>query len=271
MSALNGQRLANLTLQTLQGMRTRCERDFDLFFESVKKKAAKLDAEEPSLPRKHRRPKYSILQFFEGHKEISRNTEAFHPGTAADHYHSIFYDAIDTVDHDNQRSFRATSYHFFSTIEQLLIKATKSEPYQTELDALNEYKDDFDVSALPAELLTLRTIFANEKVFHFEEIKSKIKTGTSEAERILMVNVIKLVILVGAAASATRDRSFSLARRLKTWLRYTMSQKRLNALAILSFYKELVDKISLVGVANEFVDSKPMRKSIFGKFVKDDL
>ena len=40
MSALNGQRLANVTLQTLQGMRT--SHDFDLFFEPVKKKAAKL-------------------------------------------------------------------------------------------------------------------------------------------------------------------------------------------------------------------------------------
>ena len=50
-----------------------------------------------------------------------------------------------------------------------------------------------------------------------------------------------------------------------------MSQKRFNALATLSFYKELVDKISLVDVANDFVDFKPMRKGIFGKFVKDDL
>ena len=153
----------------------------------------------------------------------------------------------------------------------MLIKATKSEPYQTELDALNKYKDDFDVSVLPAELLTLRAIFANEKVFHFEEIKSKIKTETSEAERILMGNVIKMMMLVGAAASTTPERFFSLARRLKTWLRYSMSQKCFNALAILSFYKELVDKISLTYVANEFVDSKPMRKDIFEKFVKDDL
>ena len=35
MSALDGQRLANLTLQTLQGMET--SQNFDLFFESVKK------------------------------------------------------------------------------------------------------------------------------------------------------------------------------------------------------------------------------------------
>ena len=150
----------------------------------------------PSLPRNHRRSKCFILHFF-----------AFHPETAAEHYRSIFYDAIDTVIMANEDRFKQPSYQFFSTIEQLLIKAINSEHYQTELDSLNQYKDDFDVSALPAELLTLCSIFENEKVFHFEEIKNKIKTETSEAERNPIGNVIKLMklILVGAATSATPE------------------------------------------------------------------
>ena len=31
----------------------------------------------------------------------------------------------------------------------------------------------------------------------------------------------------------------------------------------------MIDKMSVIVVANEFVDSKPSRKSIFGKFVED--
>ena len=88
-SALEGQRLANLTVDTLKGMRTR--EAFDLFFELTKKKAAKLDVEEPMLPRKRRRPKYSILQYVQGHKETARNTEAYHPESAADHYRIIYF------------------------------------------------------------------------------------------------------------------------------------------------------------------------------------
>ena len=164
----------------------RASQDFDLFFQSVKKKAAYLDTEEPSLRKKRRRPKCSILKFFEVHEETSRITEAFHPETAADHYRSIFYDTIDTVIMTIKGRFEQPRYQFFSNIEQLLIKAINSEPYETELDALNKYKDDFDVSALPAELLTFRVIFANEKVSHFEEIENKIKTETSEAEQILI-------------------------------------------------------------------------------------
>ena len=79
------------------------------------------------------------------------------------------------------------------------------------------------------------------------------------------------LVLICAATSATPERTFSQARGLKTWLRSTMSQKRFNSLAILSFHKEITDKISSIDVANEFVELKPMRKSIFGKFGKDDL
>ena len=72
MSALSGQRLANLTVETLEGMRT--SESFDLFFESVKKKATKLEVEEPTLPRKCCRSK-----FVRGHEEKAQNTEAFYP------------------------------------------------------------------------------------------------------------------------------------------------------------------------------------------------
>ena len=77
--------------------------------------------------------------------------------------------------------------------------------------------------------------------------------------------------LVGAATNATTERSFSVARILKTWLRSTMTQKRFISLSILSFHKEVTNKLSLVDIANAFVDSKFSRKNIFGKFVENDL
>ena len=84
MSALSSQRLANLTIETIQGMRK--AEDFKLFFDLVKQKAKRYDVEDPILPRKRRKPKYSILQYVHGHEEASRNTEAFSPSTAEDHY-----------------------------------------------------------------------------------------------------------------------------------------------------------------------------------------
>jgi len=270
MSALNGQRLANLTIQTLQGMRK--EEDFKLFFASVKQKAKSLDIEEATLPRKRRRPKYSILQYVQGHEEASRKTEAFNPETAEDHYRIIFFDAIDTVIMAIKDRFEQPSFQFFSSIEQLLLKAINGDPYELEFNELKNYHDDINVSSLPAELQVFRSICTGDKVEFFEDITRKIKTRSKE-ERGLIINVIKIIklVLVGAATSATPERSFSLARRLKTWLRSTMTQKRFNSLAILSTHQLLTDGLSLVKFANEFVYAKPNRLNVFGRFNESDL
>ena len=114
--------------------------------------------------------------------------------------------------------------------------------------------------------------FSELAVSHFEEIKMKLASQPRE-RRGLITNAMRLtkLVLVSAATSTTPERSFYLARRLKTLIRSSMLQKRFNSLALLSFNKELCDKISLIEVANEFVDSKPNRKNIFGKFDKNDL
>lgn len=78
------------------------------------------------------------------------------------------------------------------------------------------------------------------------------------------IAIIVRLILVMPATNAVSERSFSNLRRLKTYLRSRMSQERLNSLMILHTYKEETDKLDLVAVANEFVQKKEYRKSLFG-------
>ena len=52
-------------------------------------------------------------------------------------------------------------------------------------------------------------------------------------------------------------------RRVKSYLRSTMSQERLNSLHV---HKELTDKIDLNSVANEFVSKSERRLHVFGNF-----
>ena len=66
--------------------------------------------------------------------------------------------------------------------------------------------------------------------------------------------------------SATPERSFSLTRRVKTWLRCSMTQKRFNALPILHSYKDIVDKLRLVAIDNDFVDNFTNRRNNLGAF-----
>ena len=65
-----------------------------------------------------------------------------------------------------------------------------------------------------------------------------------------MSAVCKLLslVLIMPATNAVSERSFSCLRRLKSYLRTTMSQSRLNNVMVLHVHKNLTDKLSLVDI-----------------------
>ena len=68
------------------------------------------------------------------------------------------------------------------------------------------------------------------------------------------------------ATNAASEHSFSVMRRTKSYLRSTMTQPRLNHLKILNVYKEILDKMDLKDIANQFVQGNEHRLTIFGIF-----
>ena len=69
--------------------------------------------------------------------------------------------------------------------------------------------------------------------------------------------VLKLIqiILATAGTSAYAERTFSLARRLKTWLRLGMADTMFDALGLMAWYKDDVDAmLDLIKVGNEYID-----------------
>ena len=85
-----------------------------------------------------------------------------------------------------------------------------------------------------------------------------------------VITICKL-LLVNPATSATGERSFSTARRIKTWLRANISQKRFTHLAILNTHKTRTDNLRIVDVANVFASRNENRKRKFGIFTEQDL
>jgi hypothetical protein len=77
------------------------------------------------------------------------------------------------------------------------------------------------------------------------------------------------LLLVNPASSATSERSFSSLRRLKTYLRSTCSQQRLNHLAICHAHKDRLDEVNLNKLLAEFVAARDSRATIFGKIDLD--
>ena len=82
----------------------------------------------------------------------------------------------------------------------------------------------------------------------------------SEVEKLLAL------VLVMPAINASSERSFSALRRMKTYLRSTMSQSRLNHLMVLHVHKSLIDQLNLIDCANDFVSCNTHRLNLFGKF-----
>ena len=74
------------------------------------------------------------------------------------------------------------------------------------------------------------------------------------------------LILVMPATNAANERSFSTMRRIKSYLRSTMGQARLNHVMVLHIYQEQLDELDLTAIANEFVSCCEHCLRYFGKF-----
>ena len=78
--------------------------------------------------------------------------------------------------------------------------------------------------------------------------------------------LIRLMLLC-PASSCTSERSFSALRRLKTWLRSTMTQPRLNAVAVCHVHQDILDSLDIRKLAEEFAGQSHIRKGLFGNWI----
>ena len=118
----------------------------------------------------------------------------------------------------------------------------------------------------------MSTIFQGSNCKNFADILEHLES-LHPTKCTLLPNLPTTVhlILTNPATSCTPERSFSLAQRIKAWLRSTMTTNRFNSLFILSIYKELTDSINLVDIDNEFTSKYGGRRMNLSKFIPTDL
>ena len=116
-----------------------------------------------------------------------------------------------------------------------------------------------------------KAICQNENFICFKDVRQLMQNCPTE-DFILIPNVINIIKLVtgNPATSAIAERTFSLTRNLKTWLRSAMLPARFNSLALLKFHKQQTYNLNLINIANEFV-SKETRQSLFVRFTDKDF
>lgn len=270
MSAVGGKRLASLTVEVIEGMRN--EETFNMMYDSCVNEAKKISfVEEPVLKRKRIAPNYSILQYVEGYNTSS--TTAHHPETPRDHYRSVFYGSIDALVSSVRERFDQPSFLVFEQLESLLLKALQGQDISKEAAFASEkYETDIDLEQLKVELQIFKVMFKDKDVMCYHDVIEQMRLLPNEEKKLIKnVCVICKLLAVNPATSATAERTFSMARRVKTWMRSTMLPSRFNSLAILNFHKSRTDTLDLIKVANLFSESNDNRKRIFGQFSVKDI
>lgn len=255
--AADAQRTAKLVIETLR--RIRSEEHAQSFFERVKTEAFRLgiDEPEPCLPRRKKTPR----RFDEG-------ASPHYHETAASHYRAQYYAAIDTVVSTIEDRFDQPDYQIYVNLGQTLLNGATGRDFEENFAKLqNMYGDDFDFLQLKVQLESLACSFSDKSSdSNLMEVVNHLRM-LSQGQRMLLDQVFKLAqyCLVMPASNATSERAFSAMRRIKTYLRNTMSQNRLNHTMCLSVHSEILDDIDLKSVLNEFIDNSDRRKLNFAR------
>ena len=256
--AAQAQAIAKNTASTLEKMRD--DEHFDLFWSDVSQKAKALDVEEPMLSRKRRPPSRIDDYYSKAAPEFSADVKS--------HYRRIYFESLDCIVSAIRDRFDQDDYKIYVQLENLLLKAAKGESFMTEYKSVMEmYACDFNKNRFQVQLETLyeycKAINENDVLC----LRTIVQVLRKPEVKIHLSEVVRLakLILVLPATNATSERTFSLMKLIKSYLRATMKQSRLNHLMILSSYKYRLDQLDLLKILSSFVSVNEKRKHHFGR------
>ena len=160
-------------------------------------------------------------------------------------------------------------------IEQTLLKAANGDDFHSEIAALQKscYKNDIEWFDLSRHLLLLQDVVkrsngtALKKVTSINTICDVMANNTVYPDMLPSVHNLLHLYMTIPITSSTSERTFSALRRVLTYLRSTMTEKRLNNYLLLHVHKTLSDNLDLTAVAKEFISRHDERLKYFRNFV----
>ena len=153
----------------------------------------------------------------------------------------------------------------------MFLRSLRGEDFEEPLgEVLQLYKDDFKGDELKAQLETLR-YFPESTIDNVKELVEFVQSLSATTKTFVpQVIVLTKILLAMPANNAVSERSFSAMKRVKTYLRSTTSDCRLNHLMVLHVHKDRTDSLNMVEVANAFVERNDSRHPIFGVIGEKD-
>ena len=169
-----------------------------------------------------------------------------------DLYRRFYYEVIDTILGEIEHRFDFDYFELYGKIENILLSATKGELASCDdmiRDVVAHFNGDLEQNNLMRELVLLKNVITGCEIT-YDTLRAKV----SEYQCVFL--------FVIPATSATSERSFSALRPVKSYLRTTMTQERLNNLMILHIHRDR--DVNLMEAVSEFVSRNNERVKVFG-------
>lgn len=259
-SAADSQVLARLTCTTLE--RIRNDESFSLLWRKISALQEKHQVYDAELPRRRKAPRRFEVGTGQG----------THPASVQDYFRAEYFQTIDSALACIKQRFDQPGYQTYCRLERLLTSAAAGSDYAEDFTFITTfYGTDIDPQVLHTQLELFESIIQSafphatavgihEIIKHIRSLSSGIRISISQ------VCILLNLLLVMPATNAVSERSASALRRVKTYLRTTMSNARLNNLLVLHVHKDRCDSLVLADCLNDFVSGSEHRLSLFGKF-----
>ncbi len=250
---------AKLLVSHLKSLRK--EARFDIFYVQATTESSTL-TEEPKLPRYRKLP-----------RRLDQGECPARYCVPKDRYRHLYFEALELAAGEVERRFDQSDLELVKEFEVLLLNAANQGDAQEISQAVLEYLGhEVDQLRLKVQLSMLpdmiKTAFAGAitKVTNIRTIADGMNQNEIYKGMLSEVDKVLKIYFTFPVTSATAERSFSSLRRIKTFLRSSMTECRLNNLFMLHVHTCKTDALDLVTVAREFVSKNPRRVHYFGKY-----
>lgn len=229
-----------------------------------------LDIDSPKIPR---------LRKVSRRLDRESVSEAHIFSTPEEYHRKIFYEVFDQVVMSLNTRFVSETMTFLDKCENFVVgrgQVTVEEITQVyNVESLeNKLSPDFNKEVLERQRHNVID-FVNKQGVSVGSLKDVVRfLKENSVVAVMNPEFTKLIriLLTVPASTCTNERSFSMLRRLKTYLRATMLQSRLNHIAMLHTYRESASQLDLDELMNEFISQKKKRRDTFAVLpVKTDI
>ena len=187
----------------------------------------------------------------------------------------MFYEAINAISGSLKKRFLHSDLDVVKQIEKFIISAANNIRSNKDdiSQRLQRFKSLVCFNALAEELADLHVyikLYNKEsntplkKVTKISTVCEILNKKPTSKKYLPEIHKLLQIYFSIALVSTSAERSFSVMRRIKTWLRSSMTDNSFNNQMFASIHKNLLDNINLQTVADDFVKASQIRINYFG-------